>query len=105
MTVVKTPPNIKERKKKLQDTDYVSYIIRLEHGFYISIAECTKLNPAKKNMMSADINPQVIYNYLTKELQAGNILRPFQPSSALEAHINRFGMIPKKYQPDKWKLI
>ncbi len=56
-------------------------------------------------MISAEKNPQVINDYLSKELEAGNILGPFQPPAAPKAHINRFGVIPKKYQTGKWWLI
>ncbi len=69
------------------------------------MAESTRLKPVKKNMMSAEKNHQVIDDYLEKELEAGNILGPFPRASAPEAHINRFGVIPKKYQPGKWRLI
>ncbi len=69
------------------------------------MVERTRLNLAKKNTMSADKNPQVIDDYLSKEFQAVNILELFPLSSALKAHNNRFGVISKKYQPGKWRLI
>ena len=56
-------------------------------------------------MSSADENPQVIDDYLAKEVSAGNIFGPFSPSLLPDVHINRFGVIPKKYQPGKWRLV
>ena len=56
-------------------------------------------------MLSAKKNPRVVEDYLEKETEAGNILGPFPAVSAPKTHINRFGVIPKKYQPGKWGLI
>ena len=56
-------------------------------------------------MQSARQNAQVIQDYLTKEIHSGNILGPFNPQSFTNLHINRFGVIPKKHQPGKWRLI
>ena len=89
-----------------QDADYVHYIIRgLEHGFHIGMEESTRLSLVKQNMLSAKKNPRVVEDYLEKETEAGNILGPFPAVSAPKTHINRFGVIPKKYQPGKWRLI
>ena len=41
----------------------------------------------------------------SKEVTAGNIFGPCSPSGQPDVHINRFGVIPKKYQPGKWRLI
>ena len=57
------------------------------------------------NMSSPAETSQVIEDYLTKEAAAGNIFRLFSPSLLPSAHINRFGVIPKKYQLGKWRLI
>ena len=53
------------------------------------------LSSAKKNMQSAAQNPEVIEEYLQKEMEKGNILGPFSPSMMPAVHINRFGVIPK----------
>ncbi len=78
LVMVKTPFKNTEWKKlrHQQDVDYVSYnhYHRVGTWFHLSIAECIRMNPAKKNVTSADKNPQVFNDYLTKELQAGNIL-------------------------------
>ena len=62
------------------------------------------LRPAKRNIPSAYEHPQVIDAYLTNECHLGRVLGPFtQPPCPL--HINRFGVIPKKTQPGRWRLI
>ena len=38
-------------------------------------------------------------------MEQGNILGPFTTSDAPRVHINRFGAIPKKHQPGRWRLI
>ena len=47
-------------------------------------------------MASAQLHPEVIDEYLRKELDMGRMLRPFPSTfSVPELHINRFGVIPK----------
>jgi len=50
-------------------------------------------------------HPEVIDEYVQKELCQDNILGPFPPHTAPVVHINHFGVIPKKHQPGKWHLI
>ena len=47
----------------------------------------------------------MIEEYLQAEVAKGNILGPFTQETAPPVHINRFGVIPKKYQPGRWRLI
>jgi len=42
---------------------------------------------------------------LKKELTLGRISGPYPPSTCARVHINRFGVIPKNHQQDKWRLI
>ena len=56
-------------------------------------------------MPSASENSQVIEEYLQKQIEQGNIIGPFSPHLTPAIHINRFGVIPKKHQPGKWRLI
>lgn len=57
-------------------------------------------------MLSARQHPHIIDEYLLTESQAGNILGPYSPHSAPTGlHINRFGVIPKKHQVNRWRLI
>ena len=106
---VSTPINVKSFEAKLRhhpDVEFAKYIIDgLNHGFHIGVDESVELKPAKQNMQSATQNPAVIWDYLKTETEAGNILGPFPRDIAPRVHINRFGAIPKKHQPGKWRLI
>ena len=107
---VSTPLMIKAWKSALRqhpDADFARYISDgLYYGFHIGVQPGHRLCPAGANMPSARDNPQIIEDYLQKELRVGNILGPFQPSDLSPSlHINRFGCIPKKHQSGKWRLI
>ena len=60
---------------------------------------------AKRNMLSAIQNPQVVRDYLRCERDAGRVLGPITGVAKAGVHVNRFGVIPKPYQPGKWRLI
>ena len=99
-------PAWRRRLAKHPDGDYAHYILQgIEHGFRIGVDQSRVFKSAKKNMLSAQRNPQVIEEYLQGEVTKGNILGPFSPGTAPDTHINRFGAIPKKHQPGKWRLI
>ena len=86
--------------------DYRHFILKgLEFGFQIGVKESAVMRPAKQNMQSAAQNPQVIEDYLSKQIECGNILGPFSAAVAPKVQINKFGVIPKKHQPGKWRLI
>lgn len=108
LATIRTPLNLPTWAWMLRnhpDKDYVRYLLTgIEHGFQIGIAEDRVFHSASQNMLSAKKNPQIIEDYLAKECAAGNILGPF-PLNTLAVHINRFGAIPKKHQPGKWRLI
>ena len=50
-------------------------------------------------------HPIIIDDYIKKEVNSLNILSPFPSTLAPAVHINRFGVIRKKHQPGKWRLI
>jgi len=56
-------------------------------------------------MSTARHHPEVIEEYLQKELAQSNILGPFPLSLNQIMHVNQFGVVPKKHQPGKWHLI
>ena len=53
----------------------------------------------------ADEHPEVIDEYLQKEVDEARVVGPFSSSSVPEAHISRFGVIPKSHQVNRWRLI
>lgn len=106
---VHTPLKVDVWEKKLRyhpDRDYVRYILTgIKQGFCIGVEEGVPLKSAGRNMLSAKKNPQIIEEYIQKEAAQGNIMGPFPVQTAPRVHINRFGVIPKKHQPGKWRLI
>ena len=56
-------------------------------------------------MKSAVGNPEVVEQYLTKEVGLGRVMGPIETQDAQLVHHSRFGVIPKSHQPSKWRLI
>ena len=52
-------------------------------------------------MLSATTNPQVVDEYLEKEVRMGNgqSCRPNGKGGASNGHVNKFGVIEKPHQP------
>ena len=64
------------------------------------------LKSATRIMPSADQHPEVIREYLHKERQLGRLLGPFRDLTTHPAlQINRFGVILKGHNKEKWRLI
>ena len=49
-------------------------------------------------------DPEVVDEYLLKELNRGSIAGPFLSEPVEELHFNRFGLIPKQL-PGEWRMI
>ena len=103
---ITTPLKLDKWKQKLRshpDQDFTAYVLwGMEHGFRIGIDSTRQMIPAKKNMLSANQNPEVIEKYIQAEVEKGNMIGPFSPDIFPSAHTNRSGVIPKKHQPGKW---
>ena len=56
-------------------------------------------------MQSAREHPEIIEEYLHSETSGGHILGPYSLNTMTGIHTNRFGVIPKKHQFNKWRLI
>ena len=75
-------------------------------GFRIGFKHPTEsLLPAKKNMYCATQHSAVVDKYLAEEISHHCVVDPFTPQLVPSAYINRFGVIPKHHQPNKWRLI
>ncbi|XP_065917618.1 uncharacterized protein [Dysidea avara] len=75
-------------------------------GFRIGFKEqSTPLKSAKQNLSCALQHPDTVENYLIEVIALGRVAGPFQKSSVPQAHVSRFGVIPKHHQPNKWRLI
>ena len=87
------------------DRLFVEYVIQgLELGFRIGFDGMHPLRSASRNMASAYAAPQVVSDYLQAEVALGRILGPLsRPLNGLV--VSKFGVIPKKHQVGKWRLI
>ena len=95
-----------QRLRAHPDADFSQYILQgLEFGFHIGVQEGAQLQPARKNMQSAGEHPEIIAEYLQAETAGGRILGPYSLNTMPGIHTNRFGVIPKKHQCNKWRLI
>ena len=83
--------------------DYLLTGIR--EGFRIGFSSDQPLRSASRNMQSALENPEPVEAYIQNELTEGRIAGPFSLEAARGTHISRFGVIPKRHQPKKWRLI
>ena len=78
----------------------------LQNGFRVGFNPASvSLKSATQNMPSASLQPAVIDDYLCTELAKGRVAGPFSSPPLPHLHISRFGVIPKKHQPGKWRLI
>lgn len=92
------------------DREFAHYIISsVASGFRIGFGSSPSrhLVSARRNLRSAYDNPMVVDDYLTKEREEGRLLGPISQADmeALHPHISPFGVIPKRRQQNKWRLI
>ena len=106
---VHTPLNAKSWQVYLQshpNQDLVNYFLDgLTAGFRIGFTTPATLHAAKRNMSSATDHPTVVEDYLQAELDHNRIFGPYSRSQCQNVHVSRFGVIPKQYQTNKWRLI
>ena len=109
-TVISTPLRVDNWKRMLTDhpnrplVDF--FITGLTEGFRIGFRDqSTPLKSAKRNLSCALQHPDVVQTYLTEEMALGRVAGPFPKSVVPQAHVSRFGVIPKNHQPNKWRLI
>ena len=88
------------------DRQAVNYVLEgLEHGFRLGFQPARRLRVAKRNKPSAFQNPHVIDDYLANEVARSRVAGPFPSIPLPNLHVSSFGVIPKKGQPAKWRLI
>ena len=110
MTHVTTPLILAQWRAVLvghPDTRFVAYIVNgIEHGFRVGFERPRPLCSATGNCPSANAHPQVITEYIEKEVGLGRFLGPFSGQNAPPGiHLNKFGVIPKGHTPGTWRLI
>ena len=77
----------------------------IRHGFPLGFSPSQKLKSAKYNKPSAAQHPSVVDQYLANEVSLGRVAGPFTVPPYQNLHISSFGVIPKRGQPGKWRLI
>ena len=107
---VHTPLNVIAWKQMLTDHPdqrLVSYLVNgIKDGFRIGFdhTRCSaQLCLSGKNMGSAKKNPDVVQAYIDSEVDVGRLV-PVQDEHP-NIHISSFGVIPKRSQPGKWRLV
>jgi len=56
-------------------------------------------------MESAYFHAAIVDDYLKTEVSLTRVVGPLPPNIVQHGEISRFGVIPKRHQPDKWHLI
>ena len=92
------------------DQQYVDFLVRgmtYMYGFRIGFDKAQKLHPSRCNLKSASEHPTVVEKYLRQKSLQQAVLGPFaqQNIKRLGIHVTKFGVIPKKHTPGKWRLI
>ena len=64
-----------------------------------------QLRSNRRNLGSAYDYPEVVSDYLENERTHHRIVGPLVPRSTIPVHTRSFGMIPKRHQANKWRLI
>ena len=110
LTEIITPLKVEAWRKALSthpDRRFCQYITDgLEKGFRIGFNyNSQSIRSAKSNMRSATQHPQVVSDYITRECMERRMLELQQQDQVDGLQISRFGVIPKKNQPGKWRLI
>ena len=108
--LVTTPLVVKEWHRLLStfpNTKLASLLLQgIREGIHVGYnPTIAKLCSAKSNMHSARLHPEVVEEYLAKEVAAGRVAGPYPCTLVSHIHISRFGVIPKSHQPGKWHLI
>ena len=78
----------------------------ISEGFRIGYgSDARSPRSSKRNLQSALLHPEVIDDYIKTEVSAQRVAGPFSTEECTFVNINRFGVIPKHHQANKWRLI
>ena len=75
------------------------------HGFKLGFCHTQQLKSAKKNKPSADQHASVIDEYLAHEVSQSRVVGPFDSPPLPNLQVSSFGVITKRGQMGKWRLI
>ena len=110
LCAVTTPMNLAAWRANLRphpDGQFTKYILTgLANGYRIGFDRSVPLRSSKNNMTSTLAHPEVVDSYLSEEARTGRVLKIERAwVGMLAPHISPFGVIPKRGQPGKWRLI
>ena len=92
-----------------QDRWWADYLVRgIREGFRVGFSGYLDgLRAGTRNMVSAGEQPQVVQDYLDREVKEGRIweVGSVQEATDMGVHCSPFGVIPKRSSPGKWRLI
>ncbi len=57
------------------------------------------------NMPTACDHPEVVSEFLEKELRAGRVFGPIEDECLPLVQINRLGLVSKNHQPGRWRVV
>ena len=88
------------------DKAKVNFVLQsIKEGLRLGCDKPVTLKSARKNKLLAYQHSGVIDVYLANEVRRGHVVGPFDSPPMQNLHISSFGVIPKKGQPVKWRLI
>ena len=88
------------------DQEFAAYVLHgIKEGFMIGFHQSCHLVKAQRNTPSASAHPEVVEQYLSKEITMGRIMGPFPEHVVPQVQISRMGVIPKGHNQGKWRLI
>ena len=76
----------------------------ITNGFRIGFNYTSTLVPARRNMSSTKINAKVVDDYIQEELDSRRLIT-IPHDSIPGIQLSPFGVIPKRGQSNKWRLI
>jgi hypothetical protein len=78
----------------------------IRDGFRVGfVPERVVLRPSLRNLKLASQHPDVIDKYLSAEVAHRRVTGPYPYPPLPSLQTSQFGVIPKRHQPRKWRLI
>ena len=88
------------------DRRYSDYITNgLAEGFRVGFDRRQQLRSATHNLPSVSEHDSVVSSYINTELSANRLLGPLPSRIARYTHRSRIGVVPKRHNTGKWRLI
>ena len=73
--------------------------IGFDYNHFLRVKSCNR------NMASVYDHPSVVHEYLANECAHGRVFGPFDSLPVPSLRLSKFGVIPKRNQENKWRLI